>query len=179
MLLSGLLLLGAIPAQCAAQKLRGVPVLRVRARGLAVETGGSLSLNFFPLSDSAPMMAGQGVGAVNLGKVSYIGTSSVPGVKIQRAGNAFYVESAVGLRIGDSGAAGGGTVILSAWLQSPVDPYQVYLDGVALSMKPTCVDAQTALGVITRHVLRIRVPADTSDNQSKLQTEIGLQVIRN
>ncbi len=176
LLLSGLLLLGPVPARCVAHKLRAVPA---RPRSLIIQTGGTLSVNFSSLADSPPITAAQGVGVLNLGKVSYIGASSVPGVKIQRAQNAFFVESSLGVQIGNSDSMGGGTAMLRAWLESPVDPYQIYLDGVPLTAQPICIDARTALGVVTRHQLKIRVPSDASERESKLQTEIGLQVVRN
>lgn len=172
---SGLLLLGTVSVQ-AARTAHPEPA---QARAMTVHTSGNLSVNFFSLSDSPQIDGAQGVGMVNLGSVSYAAGSSVPGVKVSRAHNGFFVETAVGLRIGNVGVSGGATAILKAWLDSPSGPYRIYLDGVELTTQPAMVDSQTELGVVTRHELRIQVPSTASEKDSSLQTQISVQVVRN
>ena len=99
-------------------------------------------------------------------------------MSIQRLGSGFVVAAALGVKVGKSDL-GGGTATLKAWLESPVDPYRISFDNVPLSLDPVCVDAQARLGVVTRHQLKINVPANTSEQQSSLQTEIAVLVIRN
>jgi hypothetical protein len=175
-LFAGLALLGTVPAQCAMHGLRIVPARRAK---LTVEMDGLLSVNFFSMADSPQIVGAQGVGTVNLGKVSYAAGSDTPGVTVQRVQRGFYVQTAVGMRVGDAASEGGETVSMKAWLQSQPAPYQIYLDGVQLTTQPVMVDTRVLTGVVTRHELRIHVPADTSEKESSLQTEISLQVVRN
>jgi|SRR5579875_1665965 hypothetical protein len=173
---AGLVLLGTVPAQCAsrAARLRQAPVAN-----LAAEGNGMLSVNFFSLADSPQIVGAEGVGTVNLGKVSYAAGSNMPGVKVQRLPRGFVVQTSVGMRIGNAASAGGETVSVKAWLQSPADPYRIYLDGVELTTQPVIVNARVLTGIVTRHELKIHVPSNTSDKESSLQSEISLQVVRN
>jgi hypothetical protein len=174
LLLSGLLLLGSSSAPCAPRRVR---MVRLRRPVMQVQAGGALSVNFTSLPDSPAVQGANGVGVLNLGKVSW-GVAVVHGVKIQHQPRSFFVEASLGMQIGDSSVQGG-TALLKAWLESPVDPYRVYLDGVPLSLQPVCVDAQTETGVVTRHQLKISVPVNTSEKQAALQTQIALQVVQN
>lgn len=176
LLLAGLAVLGALPGRCAQHGTRIGPV---RAAGLTVETGDMLSVNFFTLPDSPQVFGTQGVGMIDLGKVSYASGSDERGVKVQRASRGFYVETTVGLRIGNLVSLSGETVSMKAWLQAPATPYQIYLDGVELTAQPKMVDGSILTGVVSRHELRIHVPPDTTENESSLQTQIAVQVVRN
>lgn len=173
--ISGLLLAGSLPAPCAPRQER---VVRLRRPVMRAETGGSLSVNFTSLPDSPTIQGANGIGVLDLGKVSWGGPAAVHGVNIQHQPRSFLVETSLGMQIGDTSTQGG-TALLKAWLESPVDPYRVYLDGVPLSLRPVCVDAQTQVGVVTRHQLKISVPVDTSEKQATLQTQIALQVVQN
>lgn len=175
-LLAGLAVLGTVPAQCASHASRIVPA---RAANLAVETNGMLSVNFFSMADSPQILGAQGVGTVNLGNVSYAAGSDKPGVTVQRAQKGFYVQTAVGMRIGNVAGMSGETVSMKAWLQSPANPYRIFLDGVELTTQPTMVDTRVFTGVVTRHELKIHVPSNTSEKESSLQSEISVQVVRN
>lgn len=155
------------------KKLKPMPVTRMQ-----VETGGSLSVDFFPLEDSPQILDAQGVGFLNLGKVSYAGSVQSRGVHVDRLEKAFDVTTSVGLRVGTSNDTGQ-SVWLKAWLGAPVEPYRVYLDDVLLTGQPASVASQVEMGVLTRHTLRIRVPVNTSEEQSNLHATISLQVVRN
>lgn len=175
-LFAGLALLGTVPAQCATHGVRIVPVRRAR---LTMAMNGMLSVNFFSMVDTPQIVGAQGVGAVNLGNVSYAAGSNMPGVSVQRSQTGFYVQTTVGMRIGNAASTGGETVSMKAWLQSPVDPYRIYLDGVQLSTQAAVVDTQVLTGIVTRHELRIHVPSNTSEKESSLQSEIAVLVIQN
>lgn len=172
---SGLLLVASFPAPCAPRQVR---MVRVRRPVMMTQTGGALSVNFVALPDSPDIQGADGVGVLNLGKVSWAGSADVHGIRVQHQPRLFFVETALGVQIGDT-AAQGGTALLKAWLESPADPYRVYLDGVPLTQRPVCVDAQTQVGVVTRHQLKISVPVDTSEKQASLQTSIALEVVQN
>jgi hypothetical protein len=174
--LAGLALLGTVPAQCASRAAR---LGQARAAKLAMESNGMLSVNFFSLADSPQIVGAEGVGTVNLGKVSYAAGSDMPGVKVQRLQRGFFVQTSVGMRIGNAASTAGETVSMKAWLQSPADPYRIYLDGVELTTQPVIVNARVLTGIVTRHELKIHVPSNTSDKESSLQSEISLQVVRN
>jgi hypothetical protein len=176
LLFAGLALLGTVPAWCASHAARSGPA---RAANLAVETNGMLSVNFFSMADTPQIVGAQGVGTVNLGKVSYAAGSDMPGVTVQRVQRGFYVQTAVGMRIGNVTSLNGQTVSMKAWLQSPANPYQIYLDGVELTTQPVMVDTRMFTGVVTRHELKIHVPSNTSEKESSLQSEISVQVVRN
>jgi hypothetical protein len=173
--LSALLFAGSLSAPCAPRQER---MVRMRRPVMRAETGGALSVNFTSLPDSPTIQGADGVGILDLGKVSWGGAAIVHGVKIQHQPRSFFVETSLGMQIGDSSVQGG-TALLKAWLESPVAPYQVYLDGVPLSQHPVCVDAQAETGVVTRHQLKISVPVNTSEKQAALQTQIALQVVQN
>ncbi len=175
-LVAGLALLGTVPARCASHAARSG---QIRAANLAVEINGMLSVNFFSLADSPQIVGAEGVGTVDLGKVSYAAGSDMPGVTVQRAQRGFFVQTSVGMRIGNVASVGGETVSMKAWLQSPADPYRIYLDGVELTTQPTMVATRMLTGVVTRHELKIHVPSNTSDKESSLQSEISVQVVRN
>lgn len=155
------------------RKLKPMPVTRMQ-----VETGGSLSVDFFPLEGSPQILQAQGVGFLNLGKVSYAGSVQSRGVHVDRLTKAFDVSTSLGLRIGTINDTGQ-SVWLKAWLGSPVEPYRVYLDDVLLTEQPKSVESRVETGVLTRHTLRIRVPVSTSEEQSNLHATISLQVVRN
>jgi hypothetical protein len=175
LLLSSLLLLSAAAADCAPGPGRVSPANSAKLR---VEAGETLSVEFSPLPDSPRILAARGVAILNLGNVSYAGRPELSGVSIQRLQRGFSVTATVGVQVG-KGDLGGGTATLKAWLQSPIDPYSISFDNVPLSLEPACVDAQTRLGVVTRHQLKIDVPSSTSEKQSSLQTEIAVLVVRN
>ena len=152
--------------------------MRMRRPVMQAQTGGSLTVNFLTLPDSPTIQGADGIGVLDLGKVSWGGPPAVHGVTIQHQSRSFLVETALGMEIGDS-TDQGGTALLKAWLEAPVDPYQVYLDGIPLTLRPVCVDAQAQVGVVTRHQLRISVPVNTSEKEAALQTQIALQVVQN
>lgn len=145
---------------------------------MQVRTGGNMSVDFLSSAGSPPIQGAAGFGVLNLGTVSYAGVASVPGVRIRRADGAFDVETGLVLRIGNQDPFGG-TAMVRAWLETPVAPYRIYLDGVRLTQQPVCVKSRARVGVATQHRLRIRVPSNTSESQSTLQTEISLQVVSN
>jgi hypothetical protein len=145
---------------------------------MRVEVGETLSVEFFPLPDSPRIQGVEGVGILNLGNVSNVGRPELAGVNIQQLQHGFAVTATLGVQVGKSDL-GGGTATLKAWLESPVDPFRIAIDNVTLSLEPVCVDAQTPLGVVTRHQLKINVPSNTSEQQSTFQTEIAVLVIRN
>lgn len=176
LLLSVLFLLWGVPAHSASHLMRRAPT---RTSRLTVQTDGALSVNFFSLPGSPRILAAQGSGVVDLGKVSYATGSNTPGVSVERMSRAFDVRTSVGLRIGNVGEMGGGTAMLKVWLESPADPYGIWLDGVRLTTQPAVVDEHAQVGVVTPHELRIRVPSSATDKQATLQTEISVQVIRN
>lgn len=176
LLLSGLLLAGSLPAPCAPRQER--VVVRMRRPVMRAQAGGALSVNFTSLPDSPTIQGANGLGVLDLGKVSWAGAAAVHGVKIQHQPRSFFVETFLGMQIGDN-TQQGGTALLKAWLESPADPYRVYLDGIPLTLRPVCVDAQAQVGVVTRHELKISVPVDTSEKQATLQTQIALEVVQN
>lgn len=177
-LVLGLALAACVPAWCVAPRVRlgRVPIRRLPA--MRVRIAGAMSVNFLSAADTASIQGAQGFGVLNLGTVSYAGPVATRGVHIRHQPSGFDVETSLVLRIG-SQAPAGGTAMVRAWLQSLVNPYRIFLDGVPLSQHPVCVDAHVPVGVDTRHQLKILVPFDTSESESKLQTEISLQVVSN
>lgn len=145
---------------------------------MRAEGSGTLSIDFVPLQQGMQILSSQNGGVVNLGKVSYAGEPEFSGVAIKRHPRNFSVETSVGMRIG-SATLSGQTAILKAWLETPSDPYKIYLDDVPLTLQPVSVSANAQLGVVMPLHLRIEVPLNTSESQSALQSVISVQVIRN
>ncbi len=170
-----LLCLWTASAQTATRlrKLQPMPAARMQ-----VETGGTLSVDFFALEDSPQILDAQGVGFLNLGKVSYAGPVQNRGVRVDRHAKAFDVTASLGLRVGSISDTNQ-SVSLKAWLGAPIDPYQLYLDDVLLTLQPLNITSQVETGVLTRHTLKIRVPVNTSEGQSNLHATISVQVVRN
>jgi len=174
-LLSGLLLAVPVSGSCAVRARHNFPA-RIGRMDAHVE--GALTVNFVPLPDSSQIMASDGVGLLNLGPVSYSGQVQNRGVEIKRHLKTFDVATQLGVLVGNEGMVGQ-SVTLKAWLTAPVGPYSVFLENVQLGSNPVAVDSHLQLGVLTRYELTVRVPVNTSDEQSKLQTLISMQVVRN
>lgn len=153
-------------------------VVPIRPAAMTAQTGGELSVDFFPLPDSPQLLSSDGVGVLNLGTVSYVSRPQLRGVNIERQDSSFDVSATLGMRVGTENVPGE-TVILKAWLTAPAQPYRIFLDNVELSRQPVCVDAQMLSGVTTRHELRVRVPRDASQEQSKFEAVISMQAVMN
>lgn len=168
-----------VAAQCAPHVRRvgprpaPQPAVAMRAEG-----SGTLSIDFLPLQRGTQVLSSQQGGVLNLGKVSYAGEPEFAGIAIKRHLRNFSVETSVGVKIG-AGTLSGQTAVLKAWLETPSDPYKIYLDDVPLTLQPVSVSSNAQLGVVMPLHLKIEVPLNTSESQSALQSVISVQVIRN
>ena len=181
--LTAVLLLGTVPGWCGS-RLGGVHRLPLHMAQpqhgrMSLQTDGELSVEFLPLTDGPRISGANSVGVLNLGAVSYSGPADSHGVRIERQAHGFTVATLLGVRIGKSQFGSSGTASLKVWLDQPVQPYRIFFDDVPLTLQPVCVNAQTQIGVVTRHQLKIRVPSNTTDKQAQLQTVISMQVVRN
>ena len=174
LLLGSLLLSAPLAGRCA---VRVKHILPARLGHMTAQAEGGLTVNFVPLPQGSQILAADGVGVMNLGKVSYAGNAS-QGVQIQRHARNFDVATEVGILVGKQGMIGQ-SVTLKAWLAAPVDPYSVYLGDVQLGRNPVSVDARLPLGVLTPYQLRVRVPVNAPERKAGLQTVISMQVIQN
>jgi hypothetical protein len=138
---------------------------------------GALSVNFYPVPQGATITSSGGDGVLNLGKVSYAGAAG-SGVSVKHSGPGFAVETQVGVRVGSVHTTGG-TVMVSAWLEGPVAPYTVYMDGVLLGPHPALVSAREPLGIITSHNLKVVVPRNSSEMIAQFTGNIAFQVVKN
>jgi len=175
-LLAGLLF--AIPVTAQRAPHMRPSKLPAQLAHMSVQADGALSVSFVALPDSPQIMGAQGVGVLDLGRVSYAGRAQSSGVQIRRLAKAFDVTAPVGVQVGNNNDAGQ-SVTLKAWLASPAAPYRVFFDDVQLSSQPANVNTRLQAGILTRHELRVRVPTDASDEQAKLQTVISMQVVQN
>ena len=174
LVLSSLLAAVPLPGSCAEHvKL----VLPARLSRMTAQTEGGLTVNFVPLPNGSQITAADGVGVMNLGKVSYVGKSG-PGVQIERHARNFDVATEVGILVGNQGMIGQ-SATLKAWLVAPIDPYSVYFGDVQLGRNPVSVDSRLRLGVLTPYQLKVRVPVDAPEQKSDLQTVISMEVVQN
>ncbi len=147
------------------------------AAPLQVTAGQTLSFNFVALTQGPKLMSAMGGGVLDIGTVSYFGGTSNKGIRIERADQDFSIIAPLGVKIGTTSSSSG-TASLKAWLSLPVEPYQVYLDNVLLTLQPTAVDSATAMG-ITTHALKIVVPRSANGASADFKATIGFEITEN
>lgn len=145
---------------------------------MSTNTEGQITIQFFPLGDAGQIQGSPSTGALDLGTVSAQGAAERTGVQIERSAGAFDVKTAIGVRVG-SEATRGETGMLKAWLEASVAPYVIYFDNIPLTSQPIPLIAHAPMGVITRHEIKVVVPADVDASHSQLQALIGLEAIEN
>jgi hypothetical protein len=68
-----------------------------------------------------------------------------------------------GIRVDAAGASEGTTATLRAYLESHDGRTKIRVDGMELGTVPRVVDAQSPIGIVTRHMIEIEVPADVAE----------------
>src|SRR5579875_513530 len=180
-ILSGALFI-LLPLAHGASTVHPVRAVRVgvhlrNATPMQVTVGQTLTFDFVPLSQGPKLMSAMGGGILNLGTVSYYGGSTNKGIQIQRNDENFAVTAPLGVKL-ESGSSSSGTASLKAWLSMPVDPYQVYLDNVLLTLQPTAIQNAMAMGVTT-HALKNVVRRSANGSSADFKASISFEITEN
>lgn len=136
------------------------PVKRTSAAviSLQVQREGAISVAFTDTVDGAALTAGRsGQRGLELGVLSYGGTSRVPNVQIRHLRDRFIVVTNLGLSIQDPTLHFSSASILAS-LASPDLYHVLWLDGVRLGTVAQLIQGNVRVGPASSHRLEIEVP---------------------
>jgi hypothetical protein len=142
---------------------------------MSAQASGGLSVAIVGLSDGARIDGGR---SLDLGTVSYGGSSRNQNVEVRSAGGRIVVSTSVGLSLQDpSRHLSAATLLASQAL--PESAYVLWLDGVRLTTVPQIIEAGVPVGKTSVHRLQIDVPGSLTEKSPGLHNSILFQVVPN
>ncbi len=165
----------ALAATVLAGDGQGVKPKRALLTVQAAGSGGSLSITFVQIG--APLsQSGANQASLDLGRLSYFGCSSQPGVTCRALSGALRVSTDFGIRVDRKGQAAK-TATVSAFLLAGSTSFPVAIDGVTLTPTEQVIASGAGFGSVVSHTLSIDVP--TTLPPGPLAITVGVMVTAN
>lgn len=145
----------------------------------SVKSAGQLMVSIVPVI-GGPSFAGvpNGLSSLSIGAVSSGTGARTAGVAVVRLQHSMVVRASFGLKVENAGAQQG-TATLSAFLFQPNARYNIFLDGVELSVTPRLIEGKAVYGTPSPHRLEIEIPNSLPENQGHIVSNVGFIAVPN
>lgn len=142
------------------------------------EASGTLTVSLSSAPDGVPLSGTSTQRTLNFGAVSYGMSAAGRNVSVVRRPSGFAVVTRFGLALQDPSASVGSATVLAA-IAVPEMHFGFRLDGISLSTTLQIIQGSAKVGATSQHLLEIDVPSSVTEENSRLQNAILVQVIAN
>ena len=137
----------------------------------------AIRLSIVPLASSGTLRGSPASPQLDLGRVSYGGHASTPGVGLKRTRDALVLSTRFGLLLQAAGGRSLGNATVRAFVTAGGSKKTYAIDGIKLTTTPQIISTAAPIGIVAAHRLEITVP--TSEAPGPVTGDVGFLVTPN